>query len=150
MTHSEGVELGHLSIYRQNVFISASGFRGPKLSFFIFEFRTISVCLLTAASYSLHSPQQVVARSDSNEAISKRDCYVLWAHNDTFLCFQMQPISCSLECGSSSLGFTKVKNQETNHIEMRVFNITPYFFSVFVDSTLTIFVNFDHALCSRS
>jgi hypothetical protein len=32
----------------------------------------------------LHSPQQVIARSDSDEAISKRDCHALWARNDTF------------------------------------------------------------------
>ena len=40
--------------------------------------------LLRGAHYSLHSPQQVIARSESDEAISKRDCHALWARNDTF------------------------------------------------------------------
>jgi hypothetical protein len=29
-------------------------------------------------------PQQVIARSDSDKAISKRDCHALWARNDIF------------------------------------------------------------------
>jgi hypothetical protein len=41
--------------------------------------------LLRGAHYSLHSPQQAIARSDRDKAISKRDCHVLWARNDTFL-----------------------------------------------------------------
>jgi hypothetical protein len=41
--------------------------------------------LLRGAHCGLHSPQQVIARSDSDEAISKRDCHALWARNDTFL-----------------------------------------------------------------
>jgi hypothetical protein len=40
--------------------------------------------VLRGANYSLHSPRQVIARSDSGEAISKRDCHALWARNDTF------------------------------------------------------------------
>jgi hypothetical protein len=40
--------------------------------------------LLRGAHYRLHSRQQVIARSESDEAISKRDCHALWARNDTF------------------------------------------------------------------
>jgi len=35
------------------------------------------------AHHGSHLLQQVIARSDSDEAISKRDCHALWARNDT-------------------------------------------------------------------
>jgi hypothetical protein len=41
--------------------------------------------LLRGVHYSLHSSQQVIAKSDSEEAISKRDCHGLRARNETFL-----------------------------------------------------------------